>query len=1120
MSYKSEDYVDALLIKLRKRIGPTNLICDKKENVEMGGNFIALSHFSDFQFKRISTKDNGEERGKLSDMILPQIHNLQEEKEFEIQHIYLGEWVYLFKHSKDGAFKACYYLPGDKTDVRNKFCIEEENRDIPVMLVSGVKFNIDKSVNSAYGMLKSKHVDAINELLVGLFKDPQHKNKAFAIEIRKSLGFGDYCFLLRGESFDDLHTIYMELYKLAKERENDAFSGIRFVYSIPGIAEGSYKEFADNWNDTINEDNSSILLTTINSNEINGSDLYSFYSYGNYDLVTLNRVLPYELLQSNSRYKTILLKSLDKDRDFFQHKSVDDHRPSIDPIDLEEHWEKFNEIVEQNNEIGEVDKKRTLTNIHLLSLEHHLSFFGRHVVDDVIDSILLNEWNQILKDFLRFSTDCMKIISDNNDHKDKNLKHTDRNLINYFRNQFEESMSLINQAARHWVIGAKSQVEYAGSENIYHFGNASKIYSVYAKIFNVLQKVFSEVLKDLKEEVNFFAVPGNSSATYSTVLFSDFNPDKRRLIAVNISSEIIFNFKWLGLVMHEVGHYIAYNRVERNKAFKNLLQRFIASQIADYFYDTFTDIMSENFENRFPRSSILFPYIKDQAYKITSEKIRENFSELFEKLISQEKDGGEIDLKSKYYLPLDSFSDVIRNCFPPLGLNDLIEASDFKEIDKDSEDIDDYRVKLNKESKYFNSEQKFELKSWKEVSIESKLVSSISEIPKNVMDVLDNFKDQYDFYFNHRHLLFSEERDQINLSDFTKDITRIGFIRNHYEHEKIKRFIKIFYPKEDAEKKFRKHFPDKKWDDYSIKTVKDLIDELGAGANKHPFFLDFNFDFGFLEEQIIVRKNLQEIITNGKEFQEFESRLIDSVKEKENTKSKKDALLLFLRNEKFIKNGNDVLEEACFNFYYLGMVADEDEFYAEYERSKFDLCNKLSEVMLLSKSEIENGELKTLIRNILFNKTLNRRNKGRLLGSYLVESNLNYLELIKETKADYFMCKILGFSKDQYLEQFNFNTNAEIDYKKHEEQLSRRCQILKIAGAFRDEQPIDFASRKNQSEHEIIAKIITDSVDPVIEQLLSYEIIKDCRRVVNSEKGLKDELEFIENVLQAKDSLG
>ena len=613
----------------------------------MAINFFALGHFTDIFIDRVSdefymgksTKNyppKSNQKYSLQDLILPSSHRLGHQTNYEVQYLYLS---YCVSH-----YINCVQV-SNKQDKKEEHIENLVSKEFQCTMITGIKYveNINK--------IKVDIEIKLKKYLINYLKY-KFSEENFAIEIRSSLGFGDYCIIVRAENFDILNSIYHtisktilsnfskakarykidqgikiqnKLLKISKNINSQKISRteivkkaiikaqkcfekpevfnydlLKYAYTIPGINKKHYDEFVEDWNQKQEKLKNSkdakykiVHLTTKHSSDLK----YFFDNYsndevnfilGNYDFLIFDKLVPKDVLQNNFRTKTRLLLDHSENESYLQAYSEKNEKK----IQNEFFWDEFWKIKEINDFIGTLDHKKVLTDIHILSLEHHINLFNRHNQEYSICNTLLEEWQSILNLFIEFTQIYLKKI--------KELKKTSTfgqrdfyleyySTINSLRTHFETGLRFINRSSRHWVVGSKSHIEFTGIDNVFHFGNTAKIYNIYTIILNEIQDIFTKMscncdylFTEKREKINFFLVPDNCLRTSSAVLFPSLSPNSGRLITVNLSTEVIFNFQMIGLVMHEIGQYICHAREFRNELLLQIVLRTFSNNILIY----------------------------------------------------------------------------------------------------------------------------------------------------------------------------------------------------------------------------------------------------------------------------------------------------------------------------------------------------------------------------------------------------------------------------------------------------------------------------------------------------------------------------------------------------------
>lgn len=683
----------AIRIIARKKLNKTKLIDpdlnSKKEESsdesfrKKGDYYVSLSHFSDFIIQE------SDQSKSLLDMF--------SEIPIKQQHGYFYNFKYIFLGKQ---------LKFWGVNVKSKFVEHKQlNKNTSkLIIVTGIKF-IDHSSETS---LSSK---------IKLIKEAINKFETFSpdvtIEVREGLGFVDIGLLICA---DDISDIFKILSSLTIAQISKKLNGITFMYSIFGTKEDNYNNLIDKLNSEDNSDINSMFLTSIQPDfpSSNFVDKQWFLTLGSYDLGLYNQIPHLEDLCQYGNSHTFLFSQFNFDQlnhDYeiaiqAEEKSKQSENKSNQNEDKSNQnedksnqnnsvityaektmklWDDFNKLNSltqdineqlQNNSSGKYP--HSILSIHQLNLlEKNIIFLSNVMVQKPINDLLIDEWLSILSQFLFFSIEILKEIDKIISSSENNLEELSELNIS-LSNNFHETLGYIQTISNHWLIGSKFQLEQLINNNVFHYGAASNIYSMYTKLFDTIEKFFQASSPKNKEKVNFFIVPTYSNQTKSKLLFDNFDASDPRLIAIKVPPPILFDFSKIGLIFHEMGHYISCNRSIRNEALLKIFIDSLASDILTHFisvknyettinkyiknsfYDTqhfeFFDIIDQYLKNKFV----------DKIAKILNDEIRH---ELEEYEIRRKNSKTPLVYPNSFDEPIDIFmqrvKDLLINDNPP-----------------------------------------------------------------------------------------------------------------------------------------------------------------------------------------------------------------------------------------------------------------------------------------------------------------------------------------------------------------------------------------------------------------------------------------------------------------------
>ena len=646
-------------------------------------------------------------------------------------------------------------------------------------------------------------------------------------------------------------------------------------------------------------------------------------------------------------------------------------------------------------------------------------------------------------------------------------------------------MRLINRSVRHWVIGSKSHIEFTGTDNIFHFGNTAKIYNVYTIILEEIQNIFSITSCEEAEEINFFLVPDNSIRTSSAILFPSLTPEFKRLISVNLSTEIIFDFQMIGLLMHEIGQFICHQREERNKLYLSLITRDFASNLVNYFFtanvqDMFHFFNEYNENDKFPKSYIE-NHIYSEIYKDFSNRVYILLEKSIKALIKRQLSG---DGYSIYNSPMDTYSDFIKAIMP--NDNDINEDSEISNFDNVLENSKYHHLPIDVPDNFWNQfiykddDESIENLTFKN---NNDLISIIMDLP-NIIDEWENKTLEAISYFfdNRRKLKDLEIFLSIKLTEKTQD----------FYFNQIYNFKTLI---------FDTFCINKKYQNYTNVQIKKRF--LKFEDEILIFLRKCSDNDEFLEQEILEKiiKNKVTLQKNNENQKKLNSIIDKYFTINSDNRSYMSYIIIEYYNQVYLYDYEDLLMLKNHFIYHL----------------RKDLNQK--KIFSGTKSDIK--KIITELKEILKNQRPYQKNSNAYLYKSLSHTIKQNKELIKETKADYFMIQILQMEKEDYLKHYQVNTDPELELRDFESQMNLRLDILNYACAFSHNKDRNKNLEKNNKEiqkmnkKELISYIIQRSVDPVLLEFENSKIIHACSEIFQEQKsGISNDLEFISKILK------
>ena len=805
---------------------------------------------------------------------------------------------------------------------------------------------------------------------------------------------------------------------------------------------------------------------------------------GNYDYIFLNKLIPQNIKSKSWRTKTRLLFNLSEDNNFYLNLNS---QKTINKNEV--FWDDFSFIKDINEKIGYLDYKRVLTNIHILSLEHHINLFYRHKQENSICENLLKEWESILAIFISHTKKYLQKIWDKKIvEKDKLNEETFSEdfykkyyqTINNLRSAFEKGLRLINRSARHWVIGSKSHIEFTGTDNIFHFGNTAKIYNAYTIILEEIQKIFAKTSCEEEEKINFFLVPDNNMRTSSAILFPSLTPNFERLISINLSTEIIFNFQMLGLMMHEIGQFICHQREDRNKKYLSLIIQDFTTNIASYFFSEKPQDLIYFMEEEEKHSTPQFylgQYIYKNIYQDFNQQIKNLLERKIEKLIkSQKLENG----YSLYKSPMDTFAKYLKAIFPT-GM-DINHISNISKIDNVLED-----------SKYHHQPIDLPDYYWDEFICNTKtnqksedLISIISDLPKIIQKWENRSKMGVEFFYKNRDKLknykFLDINDEAKLYD------------NKEEWEELEECDNC---------------------DFLIKNFFDF-------RKKIIEFLDINDEIKFekFENKIIAFLQKNQKKENFSDFKITETNIIDYRETNQNNKLFNDFTELLNEYLKIDVAYKTIIYYRILEYYLFVYIYEYEDLFIEINKMTYHLHKNLNHTKIFSGIKKDKEKLVNELKKLIQSKRPFKENQLAYLDQSLSHAIDQNKALIKETKADYFMIRLLKMTEDDYIKHYQVNTDADMEFDKFDYQKEIRLKILTKAKAFSEDQKIATETEpSNEEKYQVIANMIQKSVNPVLDEFRDSKIIQACQKVFKSKvSNISNDLEFISTILSVSNS--